>query len=154
MEEFSIRPGVEPRPQDWPEDFVHENGQYMCKCFQCGIVFHGNKRRAICKICHIPPEDAPKENYSPLPVGGDHHVAAWVWEDTGGIFWASRMTSEHQAGVTVREWEKRGPAPTGIAYKVLALGVITDETAVERILHWKRRALQAEARLKNAEEKR
>lgn len=149
---IKIPSGVRESPGNWLEDFAHENGCYMCKCFTCGNIFHGHKRRAVCKVCSMNPEEVapPKEERSPLPIGGCHHVAAWVWEDTGGIFWASRLTSEHQAKVTVGEWVKRGPAPKGIQYKVLALGVITDETSLERINYWKRRALIAEAQVKQA----
>lgn len=48
--------GVKETPGDWPEDYSHENGCYMCKCFQCGNLFYGHKRRAICKVCHANPE--------------------------------------------------------------------------------------------------
>lgn len=36
---------------DWPEDFVHENGNYMRKCIECGNTFSGYKRRVVCKKC-------------------------------------------------------------------------------------------------------
>lgn len=36
---------------DWPEDFTHENGNYMCNCCECGKIFMGHKRRVACKIC-------------------------------------------------------------------------------------------------------
>lgn len=42
------------RPQDWPEDFHIENGNYVADenvCGACDIHFYGNKRRVICKIC-------------------------------------------------------------------------------------------------------
>lgn len=142
--------GVRAQDGDWIEDFAHENGCYMCRCFDCAQIFHGHKRRAICKTCHTDREALKgiKEAPGPLPIGGDHHVAAWVWEGTGGIFWASRLTSKHQATVTVREWEKRGDAPKGIIYMVLEMGVITDEPLSERVNYWRKRALGAEARLK------
>ncbi len=47
--------GVKETPGDWPEDYAHENGCYQCKCFQCGNLFHGHKRRALCKVCHENP---------------------------------------------------------------------------------------------------
>ena len=37
---------------DWPEDFPHENGNYMCRCIQCGKNFMGHKRRCVCKTCN------------------------------------------------------------------------------------------------------
>ena len=39
------------RPEDFEEDFKHENGQYMCSCYECGMAFIGHKRRVVCKIC-------------------------------------------------------------------------------------------------------
>ncbi len=38
-------------PQDWPEDFSHENGNYSNVCGQCKRHFTGHKRRHTCKIC-------------------------------------------------------------------------------------------------------
>lgn len=35
---------------NWPEDYSHENGNYMNKC-KCGRTFHGHKRRPQCKVC-------------------------------------------------------------------------------------------------------
>lgn len=40
-----------PTDHDWPEDFKHENGNYICKCSICGVDFRGHKRRLICKKC-------------------------------------------------------------------------------------------------------
>lgn len=37
---------------DWPEDAVHENGQYFNKCVCCACDFIGHKRRHVCKRCH------------------------------------------------------------------------------------------------------
>jgi hypothetical protein len=38
---------------DYPEDFAHENGQYMHHCIrkECGEQFTGGKYRFICKKC-------------------------------------------------------------------------------------------------------
>lgn len=38
-------------PNDWPEDFEHENGNYSCICHKCGGSFIGHKRRVTCKVC-------------------------------------------------------------------------------------------------------
>lgn len=38
---------------DWPEDASHENGNYFCKCSNCGCDFIGHKRRHTCKRCHV-----------------------------------------------------------------------------------------------------
>lgn len=41
--------------RDWPEDFVHENGEYMNTCHSCGETFIGYKRRVTCKVCATAP---------------------------------------------------------------------------------------------------
>ena len=38
--------------RDWPEDFPHENGQYMKACHVCKNTFIGHKRRVVCKVCN------------------------------------------------------------------------------------------------------
>ncbi|MEK7945764.1 hypothetical protein WKR98_13490 [Pigmentiphaga sp. YJ18] len=38
-------------PRDWIEDAGHENGNYQCKCTDCGQTFMGHKRRVVCKVC-------------------------------------------------------------------------------------------------------
>lgn len=35
----------------FPEDFEHENGNYLCRCNVCGHAFQGYKRRAVCRVC-------------------------------------------------------------------------------------------------------
>ena len=37
--------------RDWPEDFAHENGRYQNSCAVCGEIFHGYKRRVVCRRC-------------------------------------------------------------------------------------------------------
>jgi len=36
---------------DYPEDFHMENGNYSCKCVECGNEFAGHKGRCVCKRC-------------------------------------------------------------------------------------------------------
>lgn len=36
---------------NWPEDFPHENGNYLHECAQCNSPFTGHKRRSLCKSC-------------------------------------------------------------------------------------------------------
>lgn len=36
---------------NWPEDYAHENGNYMSMCRECGNKFVGHKRRIKCKVC-------------------------------------------------------------------------------------------------------
>lgn len=50
---------------------------------------------------------------------GEGYVAAWVWQDSGRVFWCSRITSAHQAAVTVNEWTKQHGPTKGIDYKVV-----------------------------------
>jgi hypothetical protein len=38
-------------PRDWPEDFKHDNGQYLNTCCGCNQIFTGYKRRIECKLC-------------------------------------------------------------------------------------------------------
>ncbi len=38
-------------PRDYPEDFPHENGNYLNKCCVCKNSFAGHKRRVVCKVC-------------------------------------------------------------------------------------------------------
>lgn len=45
----------------WTEDFPHENGQYQCRCVDCGQMFIGHKRRVVCKACAAPIAPAPEE---------------------------------------------------------------------------------------------
>ena len=45
-----------PRPtteeeRSFPEDAVHENGNYHCRCVVCEQTFIGYKRRVVCKVC-------------------------------------------------------------------------------------------------------
>jgi hypothetical protein len=40
-------------PEDWPEDFAHENGCYLNRCCVCSREFRGHKRRATCKACTV-----------------------------------------------------------------------------------------------------
>ncbi len=40
-------------PLDWPEDFYHENGNYVCHCCYCKEQFRGYKRRVVCKKCDL-----------------------------------------------------------------------------------------------------
>lgn len=52
VREMLVCPAPQPEPcRDWTDDFSHENGNYLCGCIKCGKMFHGHKRRAICKGC-------------------------------------------------------------------------------------------------------
>ena len=39
------------QPQDWTEDFKHENGNYANICVTCKAEFVGYKRRFVCRVC-------------------------------------------------------------------------------------------------------
>lgn len=41
----------EPSPRDWEEDWAHNNGQYLCRCMWCKLMFMGHKRRVTCRVC-------------------------------------------------------------------------------------------------------
>ena len=49
-------------PQNWPEDYSLENGEYSCHCRQCGVMFIGHKRRSTCKKCFIAEVVAQRDN--------------------------------------------------------------------------------------------
>jgi len=49
------------QPVDWTEDATHENGNYQCRCIQCGVGFIGHKRRVVCKKCSQPVEETAPE---------------------------------------------------------------------------------------------
>jgi hypothetical protein len=38
-------------PRSFPEDFVLENGNYLCSCRTCAQLFLGHKHRGTCKLC-------------------------------------------------------------------------------------------------------
>jgi hypothetical protein len=46
--------------RNWIEDASHENGNYECRCCECGHIFTGHKRRVLCKFCSnlLAPSDA------------------------------------------------------------------------------------------------
>lgn len=43
---------AQPAPErNWTEDYTHENGNYVCVCWDCKQEFIGHKRRVTCKDC-------------------------------------------------------------------------------------------------------
>lgn len=50
--------------RSWPEDYEHENGNYMCQCAACNQRFNGYKRRSICKLCHLGLTDGNKPKFN------------------------------------------------------------------------------------------
>lgn len=57
---------------DWPEDFIHENGNYQNKCCHCKTLFIGHKRRQSCKKCS---EDGMSKYTGPIVnVGTKGHI--------------------------------------------------------------------------------
>lgn len=73
---------------DWPEDFSHENGNYMCTCAHCGCTFHGHKRRVCCKACATKPShtlndcrEAFEKHYAVSKLLSSRKSIAWcAWE--------------------------------------------------------------------------
>lgn len=59
--------------RDWPEDFEHENGNYMNTCCECRNTFTGHKRRFICKACSTSQGGAAVEVVAHLVLGGMFH---------------------------------------------------------------------------------
>lgn len=42
---------LDEQKRNWPEDFIHENGNYLNICVFCKHDFLGHKRRVVCKSC-------------------------------------------------------------------------------------------------------
>lgn len=53
-EELKTRPDPFETHEDrnWTEDYAHENGNYINKCYRCQLYFKGHKRRPECRKCH------------------------------------------------------------------------------------------------------
>lgn len=71
-----------PSPRDWPEDFAHENGNYLCRCVGCHETFHGHKRRYICHVCAD--QDAAKAK----------HRAEWLTAHKAPLDWVVLTSGE------------------------------------------------------------
>jgi hypothetical protein len=58
---FDIKFGFNPfecHPErNWPEDYEHENGNYINTCSVCKLAFRGHKRRVWCRMCTAPDWD-------------------------------------------------------------------------------------------------
>jgi len=54
MADFVAAAVAKAGPRDWPEDYPHDNGQYLNTCCGCNHIFTGHKRRNECKICARP----------------------------------------------------------------------------------------------------
>ena len=85
--------------RDWTDDFVHENGNYLCTCWQCHREFAGNKHRMICKVCDtsmlvkvfrkygiqwqvggfslLPWHDVTADTYGEIDL--QSHTGGWLW---------------------------------------------------------------------------
>lgn len=63
--------------RDWPEDFPHENGNYVCRCVTCKQNFIGHKRRVQCKACACKPV---------APDSGKDAFEAWWAENIQRIY--------------------------------------------------------------------
>jgi hypothetical protein len=48
--------------RSWTEDAPHENGNYLCECFECEKFFIGHKRRVVCKLCSVPDAERRSES--------------------------------------------------------------------------------------------
>jgi hypothetical protein len=52
FEQDMERAKAEAGPEDWPQDFEHENGMYEGRCWQCRKSFLGHKRTGTCRACY------------------------------------------------------------------------------------------------------
>jgi hypothetical protein len=61
--------------RDWVEDFKHENGQYMNRCYKCKLTFIGYRGRFVCRQCFPrPPEEVTKTEANPPEVSDESNV--------------------------------------------------------------------------------
>ena len=51
IDEFADALADDSVERNWREDYLHENGRYVCSCIRCNKYFIGHKRRVICKEC-------------------------------------------------------------------------------------------------------
>lgn len=72
----ALQPDKGERGGDWPEDFSHENGEYQCRCVECGSVFIGHKRRVVCRTCADKGErsETATADFCGPDCGHDHRV--------------------------------------------------------------------------------
>jgi hypothetical protein len=61
---------------NWEEDYTHENGKYQNKCYDCGKLFFGRKRRPVCKVCGNKPPDWEKMAEKKVPTQHE----GWAWQ--------------------------------------------------------------------------
>lgn len=58
---FNLKFGFSPfechDERNWPEDYEHENGNYLNVCLTCKLAFRGHKRRVECRMCSDPDWD-------------------------------------------------------------------------------------------------
>jgi tetratricopeptide (TPR) repeat protein len=81
-------PASKEHPQDWPEDFPHENGRYMCTCVECGIDFMGHKRRVVCKVCAKPVSKEQRALWDKYHIESDESFTECVERNIDG--WKQR----------------------------------------------------------------
>lgn len=110
---------------DWPEDWDHENGQYMRKCFCCHHDFIGHKRRSECKLCY------EKNKMTSFFIVETRNMYAWTQKEMASIMdvhvitiskWESDtliMSPQYQVRIRAlrKVFEDHGP----IGEKILAL---------------------------------
>lgn len=56
-------------PRSFPEDYPHENGNYLNSCFECHEPFIGHKRRVVCRQCAKPPKERAQDGPAPRLTG-------------------------------------------------------------------------------------
>lgn len=65
--------------RDWPEDFPHENGNYINKCCDCQLFFMGHKRRPVCRKCANAEPDWEKMAHKKAPEDNKcAHAGCWA----------------------------------------------------------------------------
>jgi hypothetical protein len=109
-------------PEDWPEDFRHENGNYMCLCATCGRQFFGYKRRGTCRVCAHPEPVA--DTWQPIATAPkDRVIDLWsleggrypdaIWDVHCGVEgWTDANDHRSLEGYSFTHWMDRPAGPT------------------------------------------
>jgi hypothetical protein len=74
-------------PQNWTEDYMHENGMYQNRCLECKELFFGHKRRVICKTCFNKPPDweAMAKKEPPKEIKNNAWPGCWADGEMAGF---------------------------------------------------------------------
>jgi len=76
-----------PNTKDFPNDAVHENGNYENKCLNCGSTFVGLKRRVMCRECEEKPTPTIAELEEAVRVLAEEAACGRIAWDGSVLMW-------------------------------------------------------------------